>query len=186
MNEEFLAALATLAKFAPTIGGQQANDDGLGFCNPPAMGTAIYINDENGSFYTVDLSKPKGQQKVFVPQKAIKGYIKGLRTGIREYKGKPSLKVRVDILADKLYMLEKAANTNFAGGLLLSLLAAKDSLSEPVIIEISEPAEKQEKTCFCNLYTAEGRVRVEDKSVYRKEDEKYIEELIAEINKGLE
>lgn len=185
MNEEFLAALATLAKFAPAIGNQNSDDGGLGFCDAPAMGTAIYINDENGSFYTVDLSKPKGQQQILVPQKAIKGYVKGVRTAVREYKGKPSLKVRVDILADRPYMLEKAANTNFTGGLLLALLEAKDSLGEPVIIEISEPAEKQEKTCFCNLYTAEGRVRVEDKSVYRKEDAKYIEDLVTKINEGL-
>ena len=185
MNEEFLAALATLAKFAPQLSGQKSDGNSLGFCDAPQMGTAIYINDENGSFYTVDLNKPKGQQQVFVPQKALRGYIKGVRLATREYKGKPSLKVRFDIMADKPYMLEKAANTNFTRDLLLSLLEAQAALAEPVTIEISEPAEKQEKTCFCNLYTTEGRVRVEDKSVYRKEDQQYLEELVAKINEAL-
>lgn len=185
MNEEYLQALATLAKFAPATGVQKDEESELGFCDPPRLGRAVYVDDETGSFYYFHMDKPKNEQKEILPKKAIKGYIKGLRLVTKEYKGKESMKVRVDLVADQQYMLEKGTNTNFARDLLLYLAEAGTSIKDVVTIEVSEPPEKQEKTCFCNLYTVNGQVKIEDKSVYKKENKEYLEALVQQINNNL-
>jgi hypothetical protein len=185
MNEEFLAAIATLAKLAPTIGQPKETGDGLGFCDPPRMGRPVYVDDETGSFYFFNSDKPKNEQKEFVPSKALRCRIQGLRLTTKEYKGKESIKVRLDVVGDMPYMIEKGTKTNFARDLLLSLAEAGSGVKEAVVIEVSEPREKQEKTCFCNIYTSDGQVKVADKSLYNGEDVKYLEGLVNKINEAL-
>lgn len=186
MNEEYLQALATLAKFAPAIGVQKDQENELGFCDPPRGGRGLYIDDESGSFFFFHADKPKNEQKEFLDKKAIKCRISGLRLATKEYKGKESTKLRVDIVADQPYMIEKGTTTNFTRDLLLALADAGALISEPVVIEISVPKEKLEKTCFCNVYTSDGQqVKVAEKSLYRGDDVKYLESLIATINSYL-
>jgi len=187
INEEFLAALATLAKLAPIIGSGSGESDaeGLGFCDPPRMGRPVYVDDETGSFYFFNSDKPKNEQKEFVAAKALRCRIQSLRLTTKEYKGKESIKLRIDLMGDVPYMLEKGTKTNFTRDLLLSLAEAGAGIKDLLVIEVSEPREKQEKTCFCNVYTTDGQVKVADKSGYNGEDVKYLECLVNKINEAL-
>jgi|GEM_PF-4235288 len=187
INEEFMAALATLAKLAPTIGGGSDESDAsaLGFCDPPRMGRPVYVDDETGSFYFFNSDKPKNEQKEFIAAKALRCRIQGLRLTTKEYKGKESIKLRIDLVGDMPYLFEKGTKTNFTRDLLLSLAEAGSGVKGLLIIEVSEPREKQEKTCFCNVYTSDGQVKVADKSGYNGENLPYLEALVNKINEAL-
>lgn len=179
MNEEIRQAILALAALAPKDTADAVDENALGFCEPPKGGQMLYVDDEAGQFYFF------GDQKEFVPQKAIRCKVQEIWLYEKPYKTKINTKVRVSLMADKEYVLEKNPATNFMRDLLLSLTKAGESINETVVLEISEPLEKQEKVCFCHVHTSGGRIKVEDKSAYKGSDRKYIQQLVDKINKAL-
>lgn len=180
VNEEIMQAILALAALAPKEPKDTTDENALGFCEPPKGGQMLYVDDESGQFYYY-----KDQQKEFVPQKAIRCKVQKVWLYEKPYKNKFNTKVHVSLMADKEYVLEKNPATNFTRDLLLSLAEAGASINETVVLEISEPLEKQEKVCFCNVHTSGGRIKVEDKSAYKGNDRKYIQQLLDKINKNI-
>ena len=183
MNEEIRQAILALAALAPkdTAAADEADENALGFCEPPkgAQTQYVYVDDETGQFYF------GGNPKEFVPQKAIRCKVKKLWVYEKPYKQKLNTKVCVSLMADKEYVLEKNPATNFTRDLLLSLAETGAAIKEVVVLEISEPPEKRENVCFCNVHTSSGRIKVEDKSAYKGNDRKYIQTLLDKINQNI-
>lgn len=153
-TKEILEAIGTLVTFARQNQPTSAATGELGFCEPPRGGAPLYIDDEEG-FYEFDESKPKKEQKQHKEQKAIKCVVKGLKISTKTYEGKENQKLRVDLQADQMWMLEKGLATNFTKDLLNCLALLGADIKNPITIEISIPKDQEKKTCFCRVYNSQ-------------------------------
>jgi hypothetical protein len=189
-KEDAARALGILTEYVlgekDSIGGE----GGSIFCDPPGFAEFIYVDDKSGRYYIYLKDKPEGENREYSALKGIQCRVTGVKLFEKDSEEGNSTKVHVNLLSlsdNKPYVLEKAANTNFGRGLLLSLEKAGKALQQPVIIEVSVPEQRTKKTCFCNLHTAEGKVAVDDeqKAAYRKDDADYLESLVNKINEAL-
>ena len=178
-TKEILDAISVLASLAGQQQSAKPDEGGLGFCEPPRGGSPLYIDDEEG-FYEFDETKPKKEQKQHKPHKALKCLVKGLKLSSKVYEGKENHKLRVDLQADQMWMLEKGLSTNFVKDLLNCLALLGSDIKNPITIEISIPKDQEKKTCFCNVYNSQG-VRVQ----YERGKNFNPHELIKQINSNL-
>jgi hypothetical protein len=172
INEEILAAIKVLASLAQQQSQSNNSEQVLGFCDPPSGGTAIYVDDKTGSFYKHHGDRPVDDQKEFIKQRAVKGKVKLLKTGVRDFEGEENLKLRLDLMTDVPLMLEKGIATNFTRGLLFSLARLGTQVNDIITIEISVPSDLKKATCFCNIYDCNNQ-RVTPQSRYDLSQEEF-------------
>ncbi len=187
---EAVQALGILTQYVSGKEESSELEGGSIFCDPPGFTDFIYVDDKSGRYYIYLKDKPEGENREYSAQKGIKCRVTGVKLFEKDSEEGNSTKVHVSLLSvgdNKPYILEKAANTNFGRGLLLSLKKAGKALQQPVVIEVSVPEQRTKKTCFCNLHTLEGKVAVDDdeKAAYKKDDVEYLGSLVNQINEAL-
>jgi hypothetical protein len=125
--------------FGPKPGGQQ-----YVFCN----------RSKGGLWYSLDAdSKP-----VVIEHEAITGYILKLEFVEVERRKADTLKLRIHLRADKLYVLESGSTSNFAKGVLSAIAKmSPNDLMEPITF-VPVPSTESEEVLFCNLYLGSHQV----------------------------
>jgi hypothetical protein len=107
----------------------------------------IYCNRHNGSlWYTLNNSEPSA-----VAGSALTGYLKELRFENTERRNKETSKLLITIQADRTYILESGADTNFSKCLLTAFASlTPEQLYSPVTLQ--PQAGKDENVLFCRVW----------------------------------
>ncbi|WP_373524678.1 hypothetical protein [Nostoc sp.] len=122
------------------------NKPKLGLHNE-AGGCKIYCNRHNGFlWYTLNNSEPSA-----VAGTALTGYLKELRFENTERRNKETSKLLTTIQADRTYILESGADTNFSKCLLTAFASlTPEQLYSPVTLQ-PQPG-KDESVLFCRVW----------------------------------
>lgn len=138
----------------------------LGLGDPPVR-RYLYVGQDEGDSGACwyEYNHDRGS-KTYVPQRALTGYITGLRLAEHNM-GRHGKRWKLDILMDAgaPYAIRSGADTVFTRGVVLALSALEASdnlqLKEPMAIVVS-PSKEQTKIVFGAVYTANGsRVKFE-------------------------
>jgi hypothetical protein len=119
----------------------------------------VYIGDDGVSdapwYFFIN------NEKLFINQSCLTGFLIGIEKVSREYKGKIQHKLLVKIKADQSYVIQIGLNTVFAKGLLLGLekfTQEYDFKSIPVSIVARKG--DSENVNFCSIFVNEQLVKV--------------------------
>lgn len=144
----------------------------LGLGNPPDRRYLYVSQDDSNSGACWYEFNVEANRKTDVVERALTGYITGLR--LKSVTGKFGTKLKFDILmrADRLYAIRSGAETTFTKGIVQALIALETGdrttldPSRPLTIVVS-PSTANSKIVFGAVYTADGtRVKFEwDKDI---------------------
>lgn len=114
----------------------------------------IYCNRHNGSlWYTLNNSEASA-----VAQSALTGYLKELRFENAERRNKETSKLLTTIQADRTYILESGADTNFSKCLLTAVASlTPEQLYLPLILQ-PQPG-NDESVLFCRVWVGSELIK---------------------------
>jgi plasmid maintenance system killer protein len=124
----------------------------------------IYIGDDDSSdtpwYFFIN------NEKLFISQSCLTGFLTGIEVMSREFKGKTNRKLLVKIKADQSYVIQVGLKTVFAKGLLLGLekfTQEYDFKSIPVSIVAKKG--DSENVNFCSIFVNEQFIKVSYPSI---------------------
>lgn len=108
--------------------------------------------DEQGAVHPWHLYDHDAKMQIPVKQRALTGTITGLRMCIKTFKDKENVKLDINIMADKPYVVRSGIDTTFARGVLLGLETV-DDFTDPLTLVVANGGEK---VVFGRLHRANG------------------------------
>lgn len=126
---------------------------GLGESPDPVFLFVGESMDEQGNVYPWHLYDHNAKVQVPVKQKALTGTVTGLRMCIKTFKEKQNVKLDINVMADKPYVIRSGIDTTFARGI-LSALEIVDDFSQPLTVVVANGGEK---VVFARLHRADGQ-----------------------------
>jgi len=164
----------------------------LGLCDEPARIFLYIAQDESGSgacWYRLDRTR-NPPAKVFEPQRAIRGYISGLRVA-KVTTEKHGDKDKLDIFmncGERTYAIRAGVETVFARGVLLSLLAIEDpEVLKGLLTIVAAPSKDNAKIVFGQVFitTTAQRVPFEwDKHIDLRESVTFLQTVLGDAGQS--
>lgn len=115
--------------------------------------------DERGNLYPWYTFDNQAKAQVPVPYPALTGKVTGLRMKLQRFKDKDNVKLDVQVMADRQYVIRTGVDTTFARGLLLALELV-DDYAAPLTL-VAANSDQGEKVVFSRLYRAKTNERVQ-------------------------
>lgn len=155
----------------------------LGLHDPP---TPLYLfvgEGDDGETAWYKLNAESG--RVPVPERALSGYLTGLKMCMKEHRGKQSAKLDIHLRGDRPYVIRSGVDTTFSRGVLLALEQLDDAgffqSLDPRPITIVVRTGDNSKVILGDVYDAQNN----EKKVWADWNDKKLLPLINQLQRSL-